>query len=129
MLRQALGATANCAKSLSSPIGRQFSSVPHPRCKAQVEQVLEQAKSTVSATYKTVKPTGTDEDKTTRRNQLIWLVKHSFGKDATTDTKPSPHERLWDTGRVQDGEQDGESPTPVWEGPTVWPHLWFVVFF
>jgi hypothetical protein len=119
MFQQALRTANMEVKSLSLPIYRTFTTKSSLRCKARVSQVLEQVQPALPEAYKTVKQS---DDGTIRRNQMIWLVKHSLGKDnAAEKEKLSPHAQPWDTSRPQD---DDAKSNASWQGPTVWPHLW-----
>ncbi|KAF2246595.1 hypothetical protein BU26DRAFT_566953 [Trematosphaeria pertusa] len=125
MLRHALATTRLGFKPLPSTALRFFSTGPSLSCKARVSQLLEQAQSVLPEAYKTVKAKP-PSDKAHRRSQLIWLVKHSLGKDPAANRIPSPHERPWDNSGARDDDSSNEKGAQSWEGPTVWPHLWFV---
>ncbi|KAJ4358226.1 uncharacterized protein N0V89_002806 [Didymosphaeria variabile] len=88
--------------------------------KARISQILQQAQSVAPNIYKTMKEKDRD-DKAARRNQLIWLVKHSLG-NVEAAAKVSPHDLPWSTRCV---EKVGDVKV---EGGrldvTVWPHLW-----
>ncbi|KAL1612763.1 hypothetical protein SLS60_000992 [Paraconiothyrium brasiliense] len=88
--------------------------------KARVSQILEQPQSVAPNIYKTIKEKDRD-DKAIRRNQLIWLVKHSLGKGGAA-AKSSPHDLPWSTryvDKVGDVKVEGGRLDV-----TVWPHLW-----
>lgn len=122
MPRPALQSASAGLKPLSTPLLRAFTTKSPLTCKARVGQILEQAQSALPEAYKTVKSTTDSNNADARRSQLIWLVKHSLGRnvDAAKHT-PSPHGRVWDTRQLQD---DGAKGNASWEGPTVWPHMW-----
>jgi hypothetical protein len=122
MIRITLMKTKATQVPLSTTIVRSFSAKTPLSCNARIGQILEQARSVLPVAYKTVKTTTQSSKADTRRNQLIWLVKQSQGKDAGAANKePSPHERPWTTTQPK---ADGVKTTSSWEGLTVWPHMW-----
>jgi hypothetical protein len=119
MFSRALRMTSTCVKALSVPLYRRFTTKSQLGCKVRVGRILEQAQLASPVAYKTVKESGHGA---VRRNQLIWLAKHSLGKElAVTKKTPSPHDQPWDVSRRQCGGTKGHAS---WEGPTVWPHMW-----
>jgi hypothetical protein len=99
---------------------RALTTVPILNSKTCVGQNLKQADPVGPKMYKTVKEKRCN-DKAVRRNQLIWLVKHSLGKEAGV-AMVSPHELPWASNdAVKEEKNDGARP-----GVTVWPHLWLL---
>jgi len=122
MFRTALTKTGASLQPFSTPIARRFTTKSPPNCKACVGQILEQAQSALPTAYKTVKTAPHSSNDALRRDQLIWLLKHSQGKEVGAENKePSRHERPWDASQRQD---DGAGGHASWEGPTGWPHMW-----
>lgn len=120
MMRSAFNTTGTRMRSLCLKSSRDFTTRSGLSNKACVGQMLEQAQSAGPKTYKTVKEKGF-KDNIARRNQLIWLVKHSFGKEAV-GTKVSPHDLPWYTDAVVKQVKEEAALVDV----TVWPHLWLV---
>ncbi|KAL5442255.1 hypothetical protein PMIN06_008105 [Paraphaeosphaeria minitans] len=118
MIRYAFNKTGARMRSLYLTSGRLFTTGPDLNGKARVSQLLEQAQSAGPKMYKTVKEKGCD-NRAVRRNQLIWLVKHSLGKERV-GKKASPHELPCSTNTA--GKQEKKEATRV--DVTVWPHLW-----
>lgn len=115
MLRYAFNATRVRVRSLPMTGLRNFTANAVLANKAHVDETLDQA---ASKAYKTVKEKDT---KSARRDQLIWLVKHSHNKDPAAASKVSPHDLPWERVPAPkiSVKKEGE-----WEGVTVWPHLW-----
>jgi hypothetical protein len=98
--------------------GRKFGSNAFVKYSSRVNQGLENARSNESTAYKTVKEKAPD-DKDTRRSQLIWLVKHSLGKEKA-GASMTPHNAPWSDGSEKKEGKIGADGVTV----TVWPHLW-----
>ncbi|KAL5373600.1 hypothetical protein DPSP01_012599 [Paraphaeosphaeria sporulosa] len=120
MIRCAFNTTGARMRSLHITSGHSFTTGLDLNGKARVSQLLEQAQSAGPKMYKTVKEKDFDNN-AVRRDQLIWLVKHSLGKERV-GKKTSLYELPWCTNNV--GKQEKKELTQV--GVTVWPHLWLV---
>lgn len=117
MMRHAFTTPAVRAPFLLNKSMRQFTTSSRSRCKARLNQFLEQVRSAEVDVCKTVREKTLD-DKALRRNQLIWLVKHSLGQKRG-NKKVSPHGLPWSEGSVDtEGKREGGV------GVTVWPYLW-----
>jgi hypothetical protein len=119
MIRYAFNTTAAHMRLLHLTATRDFTTGRNLGSKARVGQIPEQAHPAGTKMYKTVKEKACN-DKAARRNQLIWLVKHSLGNEVK-DAKVSPHELPWSAGAVAEERKEGASV-----GVSVWPHLWLV---
>jgi hypothetical protein len=119
MIRYIFNTTRARMRLLRLATARAFTTGPTLGSNARVGQIPEQAHPAGPKMYKTVKEKACN-DKAARRNQLIWLVKHSLGNEAK-DAKFSPHELPWSAGAVAEERKEGASV-----GVSVWPHLWLV---
>ena len=105
---------------IRGPTLRIFSTAPALNDKARVAQILSQAQSATSSMYETVKQKALD-DNVDRRNQLIWLVKHSLGKEEGRK-EVSLHELPWDASEELKG--DGKDKVVGDVDVRVWGGLW-----
>lgn len=135
MFRRALTQLTAKVKRLptsSSGGGQPFSTGPAQHSKAQIEHMVQQARSALpTEVYKTIKEKPAEqqqaEDAVIRRDQLIWLARQSLADGGVAKKMPlSPHSQPWgpspaQRGQEQDGAKEDGSGVVI---PSVWPHLW-----